>query len=247
MSFWLPANWPAPASIIAGTTTIQDGHSVEPYAGLNLSMHVGDEIEHVRQNRLLLEQELKLPRSPLWLRQVHENNVINASEWSSNIPADACYTNQKDTVCAILTADCLPLLLCDKNATQIAAIHIGWRGFTQNIIDIALSKFDRKHEDILVWVGPHIQVTNYEVGDEVRDACTRTVPGTEHAFSATREGHWLADLELLVRYQLNNRGISTIFSNNRCTYKEVDSFYSYRRNKITGRIASLIWIDSGST
>jgi polyphenol oxidase len=245
MSFWLPANWPAPASIIAGTTTIQGGYSVKPYSGLNLAMHVGDKSEHVRQNRLLLKQELKLPRSPLWLRQIHENKVIDANEWSSHISADACYTNQKDTVCAILTADCLPLLLCDRNATQIAAVHIGWRGFSKNIIDKALSKFSKKQEEILAWIGPHIQAENYEVGDEVRDACIRSIPETEHAFSSNRTGHWLADMESLVRYQLNNRGISMVFSSNKCTYKEKDSFYSYRRDKITGRIASLIWLDSG--
>ena len=244
MSFWLPANWPAPASIIAGTTTIQAGHSVKPYTGLNLAMHVGDNSEHVRQNRLLLEQELSLPRPPLWLSQRHESHVIDARQWSANISADACYSNQKDTVCAILSADCLPLLLCDGDATQIAAIHVGWRGFAKNIIDRALSKFDRKHDNILAWIGPHIQAPNYEVGDEVRDACLRAIPATEHAFCSNRKGHWLADLGALVRYQLNNRGISMVFSSNRCTYKEVDNFYSYRREKITGRMASLIWIDS---
>ncbi len=242
MAFWIEANWPAPEWIKAGTTTRQSGFSLPPYRSLNLAQHVGDKVESVEHNRTLLQSELHLPCAPLWLKQVHGKGVIESNEYSPDICADACYTRQHDVVCAILTADCLPLLLCDKNGTEVAAIHIGWRGFCQNIIDMALSRFDSSRSSILAWIGPHIHAENYAVGETVRLACLQAFPAAEPAFTCGRQGKWLASLETLVREQLISRGVSTIYSCDRCTFAEPTNFFSFRRATVTGRMASLIWI-----
>lgn len=247
MSFWLAANWPAPAWIKAGTTCIGSGFSQAPYASLNLAEHVGDNIEQVEQNRNLLQQELHLPAPPLWLKQVHDNTVIESDDWHPGIAADGCTTHKPGIVCAILTADCLPLLLCDEQSRQIAAIHVGWRGLCQNIVDSAISRFSSDHDKILAWTGPHIHQQYYEVGEDVRTACLQACPGVDHAFVRNKKGHWLASLETLVHHQLMNKGISMIFSSNRCTFAQEDNFFSYRRNKVTGRMASLIWMESGKS
>ena len=247
MACWIAANWPAPEGIRAGTTTRQSGFSLPPYRGLNLAQHVGDKSEYVEQNRGRLQKELQLPGAPLWLGQVHGKRVIDSNEYSPDICADACYTKQHDVVCAILTADCLPLMLCDTKNSQVAAVHIGWRGFCQNIIDVALSRFDASQNNILAWIGPHIHAENYEVGEAVRLSCLQAFPGAQRAFTCSREGKWLASLETLVRDQLISRGISMIYSCDRCTFNEPTDFFSYRRNKTTGRMASLIWIASSGS
>jgi YfiH family protein len=247
MTSWVAADWPAPLWIKAGTTTIQSGFSLPPYASLNLAEHVGDKKENVEQNRSLLQRELQLPSAPRWLQQVHGNKIIESSEWFPNIAADGCFTEQGNIVCVVLTADCLPLLLCDKEGKQIAAVHIGWRGLCRNIIDTALARFDSEHDNILAWIGPHIHSASYEVGEDVRQACIQAIPGTDHAFVNTKPGFFQASLGTLVRHQLMSRDITMIFTSNRCTFKQQTNFYSYRRNGITGRMASLIWMESGNT
>lgn len=242
--FWIAANWSVPNWIKAGTTTRQAGINLSPYARLNLARNVGDRPEHVERNRAFLQRELQLPSAPLWLRQEHGKQVINSDGWTANVSADACYTSRKGAVCAILTADCLPLLLCNKDGSEIAAIHVGWRGLCKNIIDETLSRFDSDHDDISAWIGPHIHAENYEVGADMRLACLQAFPGTEHAFIPGRQGHWCASLEALVRHTLSNSGISMIFGCNRCTFAEQHDFFSYRRQKVTGRMASLIWMET---
>lgn len=246
MNFWIDAEWPAPAWIKAGTTTIHSGYSLPPYTSLNLAGHVGDNTEHVRQNRNLIQDELNLPSTPLWLQQVHGNEIIEDKDWFPDVSADACFSKQNDSVCAILTADCLPLLLCDEKNRQVAAVHIGWRGLCQNIVSNSLSIFDSDRGNILAWIGPHIHAANYEVGEDVRRACIKAVPEADQAFTKLKDGFWLANLESLVRHQLQNNGVTMISSTDRCTFKEEADFYSYRRNKITGRMASLIWMESGN-
>lgn len=242
--FWIAANWPVPNWIKAGTTTRQSGFSPPPYASLNLARHVDDEPESVEQNRAFLQRELQLPSAPLWLQQVHDKQVINSDDWSANVSTDACYTLQKGVVCAILSADCLPLLLCNKDGSEIAAIHVGWRGLCQNIIAETLSRFDSDNGDLYAWIGPHIHANNYEVGEEVRSACLQAIPGTEHAFTSTRQAHWYANLDALVRHELLSKGISMIFGCNRCTFDDEVNFFSYRRQKVTGRMVSLIWMET---
>ena len=144
-------------------------------------------------------------------------------------------------VCAILTADCLPLLLCSKDGSELAAIHLGWRGLCQNIVDVALSRFDTDHANILAWIGPHIHSNNYEVGEQVRCTCLQAFPAAEDAFISNKAGYWLASLETLVRHDLASKGISMIYSCNECTFDDENRFFSYRRENPTGRMASLIW------
>jgi len=243
-TFWVSADWPAPAWIRAGTTTHGSGFSLPPYTGLNLAQHVGDKVETVERNRALLQRQLQLPSPPLWLQQVHGNRVINSEEWSADATADACYTSQRKIVCAVLSADCLPLLLCDKDGSQIAAVHLGWRGLCAGILDEVIARFVTGQSNILAWIGPHIRAENYEVGADVRQACLQAYPGTDHAFSYSADGLWLASLDALVRNQLVNRGISMIYACDKCTYDDQIDFYSYRRQKVTGRMASLIWMES---
>ncbi len=247
LPFWIPADWPAPKGIRAGTTTRQAGFSSPPYAALNLARHVGDDADTVEQNRALLQSELQLPSSPLWLQQTHGRQVIRHDEWNANVTADACYTDQQGIVCVVLTADCLPLLLCSKDGGQLAAIHLGWRGLCQNIIDVTLSRFDTDHSDILAWIGPHVRVNNYEIGEDVRSACLQAIPGTEYAFAFQGDGHWLLSLETLTRHKLVSSGISMIYASDRCTFEEQASFFSCRREKLTGRMASLIWMETENT
>jgi len=239
---WIPADWPAPEHIHAGTTTRIGGFSHGTYTAMNLATHTGDNAEHVFRNRLLLRELLSLPAEPLWLEQIHSNKVINLAAGHINQPADGAYTNQQNQICVVLTADCLPLLLCNTAGTEIAAIHIGWRGFSNNIITNALNTFSVKPQDLLAWTGPCISANHYEVGERVRTACLQVIDDPGVGFIPGRPGHWFADMQQLVRHQLLSAGIKEIYGGEYCTYTGLQHFYSYRRDGITGRIASLIWM-----
>jgi YfiH family protein len=189
---------------------------------MNLASHVDDNPEHVSQNRFLLRDQLSLPGEPFWLRQVH--------------------TNKQDQICAVLTADCLPLLLCNTSGTEIAAIHIGWRGFSRNIITSALNAFSAEPQELMAWIGPYISARHYEVGAEVRTACLKIINDPEGAFIPGRPGHWFADMQSLVRQQLQSTGLQKLYGGENCTYSDYQHFYSYRRDGVTGRMASLIWM-----
>ena len=154
----------------------------------------------------------------LWLQQVHGNRVINSEECSADATVDACYIRQCTIVCAVLSADCLPLLACNKDGSQIAAVHLGWRGLCAGNLDEVIARFATGQSNILAWIGPHIRAENYEVGEDVRQACLQAYPGTDHAFSYSADGLWLASLDALVRNQLVNRGISMIYVCDKCTY-----------------------------
>ncbi len=241
---WLNAEWPVPAWVRAGCTSLHSGFSSPPYTGLNLAKHVGDEHDTVERNRVLLQSELQLPGAPLWLEQVHGNRIIDSADWFTGIRADASVTRERDIVCAILSADCLPLLLCNEEGSQIAALHLGWRGICSTLLEQAISSFGARTEDIRAWIGPHIHSRHYEVGEEVREICEQAISGTDHAFTFSAKGKWRMSLSALVRQQLLKLGISMAYTCNLCTFEEEDRFYSYRRQKITGRIASLIWMES---
>lgn len=240
---WLPAAWPAPENIHAGTTTRKGGYSKSVFSSFNLAEHVGDDAGTVRKNRDFLRQYLDLPEEPFWLQQVHGNIIVNLPHGRKNPEADGSYSRDPGQVCAVLTADCLPLLLCNRAGTEIAAVHVGWRGLCADIVSRALETFTCRNNQLLAWLGPAISATHYETGDEVRDACLRLIHGAEPAFTPARQGHWLMDLNQLVTLQLNQHGIDKIYGKNHCTFSEKENFYSYRRDGITGRCASLIWMD----
>ncbi len=241
------ADWPAPSNIHAGCTTRIGGFSKIPYASFNLAQHVGDDEQHVEDNRRFLRDTWQLPAEPLWLEQTHSNRVYLADE--NNTPskqADAIITHQVDTVCAILTADCLPLLICDRQGKEIAAIHAGWRGLANGVIENTLQQLRSRSEDLLVWLGPAIGATVYEVGAEVRETFCRLSADNEQAFQTVDKDHYLADLYQLARLTLQRQQIHTIYGGNYCTYSDAKRFYSYRRDGQTGRMVSLIWIENNA-
>ncbi len=241
---WIAADWPAPAHVHAGVTTRTGGASIGTYQGFNLATHVGDQAESVSANRKYLVNSLHLPAEPAWLTQVHGSHIITLSDSPADTLADGSYTRANNQVCAVLTADCLPLLLCDVDGREIAAVHVGWRGYCAGIIDSALSAFAARGKNLLAWMGPCISAACYEVGDEVRQACL-AAHGIAAAFTAAdhRSGHWQADLGLLVKHSLNAGGVTRIYESGLCTFSNPEQFYSYRRDGNTGRIASLIWMD----
>ncbi len=239
---WLPANWDAPPWIKAGTSTRRGGTSRPPFDSQNLAMHVGDEPRAVMKNRAGLAGMLGLPSEPVWLKQQHGKRIISATD-DNNRKADGSFTGQSGIVCAVLTADCVPLLLCNRSGTRIAAIHIGWRGFCQGIVNQAVQLFADTPDNILAWTGPHISRAHYEVGNDVRDACLQADQGLAGAFVKNSTGRWQAGLEQMIRQTLESRGITQIYSAGQCTCARAETFFSYRRDGRTGRMASLIWID----
>jgi YfiH family protein len=240
---WIVPDWPAPPTVRALITTRAGGASRSAYAGFNLGLHSGDDIEAVRHNRASLRQWL--PGEPLWLRQVHGTKVVEADAAQGYPEADAALARRPGRVCAALTADCLPLLLCDEAGTTVAAVHAGWRGLCSGVIEQTLRAMDRPGQTLLAYLGPAIGPAAYEVGAEVREAFISADPGGESAcaFAPGAPGKFYADLYALARLRLARSGVERIYGGGYCTYTEGARFYSYRRDGATGRMASLIWME----
>jgi YfiH family protein len=235
-------SWQAPANVHAFQTTRTGGLSVAPYDSLNLGDHVGDNPLTVAKNRMLLNQ--LRPSEPVWLEQVHGTVVVDASEASCRPRADASVARRGGAVCVVMTADCLPLLLCDRQGTVVAAVHAGWRGLADGVIEATVAVMGVAPQDVLVWLGAAIGATAFEVGEEVRTVFVAQHPLAAMAFvpSAT-QGKYLADLYALARLRLNALGITTISGGNLCTYRDSARFFSYRREGVTGRMGTFIWLD----
>jgi len=238
---WLQPDWPAPSHVHAVTTLRSGGVSGGVFSSLNPAMHVGDEAHLVHVNRQQIKEMLALPSEPVWLEQIHSNRVVAAAKSQLLQQADASYTDLAGVVCAVMTADCLPLLLCDVDGTQVAAIHAGWRGLLAGIIGNTVACL--KNRDLLVWLGPAIGPESFEVGSEVRAAFLEKSAEFSSAFKEQDNGKWLADIYQMARIELQALGINKVFGGNFCTVTEQDRFYSYRRDKVTGRMATLIWRD----
>ena len=236
---WLAADWPAPDFIRAGTTLRHGGLSKTPYDSFNLATHVGDEPGVVNKNREMLNTSVP---SPQWLEQVHSTQAVSLPSEEAVPKADAAYTSEKHVVCAVMTADCLPLLITDKQGRCVAAVHAGWRGLHDGIIEAAIKKLPVQPESLLVWLGPAIGSDVYEVGKEVYDAFTLTDDAAKQAFTSVSEQHWLFDIYQMAKLRLNKMGVKQIYGGGRCTFSEEEQFFSYRRDGVTGRMASLIWI-----
>ena len=243
---WIVPDWPAPRSVRALITTRAGGVSRGAYAGLNLSMRAGDDIEDVAHNRARLRQSL--PAEPLWLRQVHGTTVAEADGMDGSPEADAAVARRPGTVCAVLTADCLPLLLCDEAGTVVAAAHAGWRGLSSGVIEQTLRVMDRPPAALLAYLGPAIGPAAYEVGAEVRAAFIAADRGGDPqagaAFTPGKPGKFYADLYALARQRLARSGVVRVYGGGYCTYTERERFFSYRRDGATGRMASLIWMET---
>lgn len=236
-------DWPAPANVWAYSTTRQGGVSVVPYQSLNLGDHVGDVEGCVNENRQRLIDQLKIPSSPAWLQQVHGCEVYPLGRRQSGIvTADASYTRESAQVCVVMTADCLPLLITNQAGTVVAAVHAGWRGLCNGVVENTLSQLACPPEELMVWLGPAIGPQAFEVGAEVREAFIARDPQAAYAFTPRDEQHWLADIYLLARQRLQRLGVSAVYGGNHCTYSQCQQFFSYRRDGVTGRMASLIWL-----
>lgn len=255
---WIVPDWPAPPRVRALQTTRAGGVSVGGYASLNLGDHVGDDPAAVAQNRALLRRGL--PAEPVWLKQVHGNIVIDGDSAGGVPEADAAVARKPGTVCAVLTADCLPLLLCDQDGMVVGAAHAGWRGLAGGVVEAAVRAMEVAPERLLVWLGPAIGPQAFEVGDEVRQAFMAHDPQAAKAFVPASAIHaqnsqlltlhsspltkkWLADIYLLARQRLALLGVERVYGGGLCTYGDAERFYSYRRGRATGRMASLIWLD----
>lgn len=233
---WIQPDWPAPDNIVAASTTRLGGVSEGVYRALNLGDHVDDRIEHVAENRHRLEKQLALPTQPRWLQQVHGANVQRCEQ--APLPsADASFTHTPATICAILTADCLPLLVCNRQGTEVAAIHGGWRSLAQGIIANTVAQFTTAPSDCLVWLGPAIGPNAFEVGQDVVDAFV-----DYHSAFTARGDKYLANIFALATMQCQALGIEAIYGGEWCTVSDPQRFFSYRRDGQTGRQASLIYM-----
>lgn len=235
-------DWPAPGNVCAVTTTRLGGISKPPYDGFNLATHVGDQLEAVNHNREQLAVQLQLKNNPCWLEQVHSNNVIEACKTTIPIEADASFSRLPQQVCVVMTADCLPVFFCDRQGSVVAAAHAGWRGLAGGILEATIISMQRPGSDVMAWLGPAIGAKVYEVSTDVRDAFIQQTPEAESAFVATRAGHWLMDMYQLARQRLQASGVTQIYGGDFCTYTDSERFYSFRRDGVTGRMASLIWL-----
>ena len=237
--------WPAPDRVHALFTTRRGGVSHGPWGSLNLGTRTGDDAHAVAENRLLLSRALELPGEPYWLHQVHGVRVCVAGEEDGEPAADAAWSREPGSVCVVQSADCLPILLCDRDGARVAAVHGGWRGLAAGIVPRAVAALGAAPDRLLAWLGPAICGSCYEVGDEVRAAFAagrRVPPGFR---PAGRPSHWYADLAAIARTQLQHCGLppDAIYGGDCCTYEDAGRFYSYRRDGITGRLAALIWLE----
>lgn len=232
-------DWPAPQNVLAYSTTREGGVSTGVYRGLNLGQHVGDESELVQHNRQLLPAASDL----VWLQQVHGSQCVALDSSSlQDQAADASYTKYKSIACVVMTADCLPVLICDQHGTEVAAVHCGWRGLAAGVLSQTLARFTAPNAQLLAWLGPAIGPQAFEVGEDVKQAFAA---GTQSAFIETnRPGKYLADIYQLAKFELAKAGVERVFGGDYCTYSQPELFYSYRRDGQTGRMASAIVLTS---
>ena len=251
MHDWLIPDWPAPSNVRAVTTTRTGGVSKGVYGSMNPADHVEDDPQAVRANRVILKEQLELPADPAWLIQVHGMDIVSVAEARSGtgtkpgigIEADGIYSTKAGEVCAVLTADCLPVLICDKAGTRIAVVHAGWRGLLAGVIESALERLGIPGSETLVWLGPAIGSSAFEVGEEVRSQFIERDPLTVEAFQQGSSDRWLLDIYRLAGIRLMKKGVNQVYGGDWCTFTDRERFYSYRRDGVTGRMASLIWME----
>jgi hypothetical protein len=235
-------DWPAPGRVRAYSTTRTGGCSEGPWASLNLGGNTGDDPDAVAQNRRLLRS--MLPAEPLWLQQVHGTAVVRHGGAGTGAPeADASIAMAPGRVCVVLTADCLPVLICNRRGDRVAAAHAGWRGLAAGVLEATVSALGDDPGSLLAWLGPAIGPTVYEVGDDVRDVFLGQSAGDFSPCFTARGDRWLFDLYGAARLKLAAAGVRAVYGGSACTFSEPRRFYSYRRDGQTGRMASLIWLE----
>ena len=239
LSDWLTPDWPAPSRVRACVTTRAGGVSLAPFDSLNLGDHVGDDPQAVAENRRRLIERLGC--NPAWLQQVHSADVVEADPAAVAV-ADASWTATPGRACAVLTADCLPALFCDRAGSRVAAAHAGWRGLAGGVLENTVAALGVPAGELLVWLGPAIGPQSFEVGAEVREAFVVQHAQAEQAFSASRNaGRFMADLYALARIRLAAIGVTAVHGGGLDTFSD-PRFFSYRRAARSGRLASLIWL-----
>ncbi len=236
-------DWPVPAHVNAVATQRGGGVSRGPYASLNLGTHVGDDPNLVAANRHLLAAELELPVQPCWLEQVHGAAVVDLDTESPRT-ADGAVTSTALRACAVLTADCLPVLFVDSAGTRIGVAHAGWRGLAGGVLPAVVAAMGDDPGDLLAWLGPAIGPAAYEVGEEVRGVFVAADAGADACFTPNARGRWQADLYGLARLSLASAGVSAVYGGDFCTYADAERFYSSRREATCGRMATLIWLST---
>ena len=240
---WLVPDWPAPARVHAVSTTRRGGVSAPPYDSFNLAGHVGDDPARVAENRRRLAATLGFPAEPAWLDQVHGITVVAAETVRAPVAADAAWTRETGQPCVVMTADCLPVLLCDRAGTVVAAAHAGWRGLAGGVIAATVASLNVPPVELLAWLGPAIGPEAFEVGEEVRAAFLALDAGNAGCFRPSPAGRWLADIYKLARRQLQALGVNAVYGGHCCTFSEPERFFSYRREQRTGRMATLIGLE----
>lgn len=246
-------DWPAPKNVRACITTRSGGASLAPYASNNVGLHVGDNRVAVEANRTALCEGLGLKKSPQWLEQVHGVKVVTAKSDRLVRTADASYSSEIGQACVVMTADCLPIFLCDSSAnraSQVAILHCGWRSLAKGICAKALKQFNCDPQQLMAYLGPAISQKHFEVGVDVLEAFFKSARSAAHAdaiatafISAQRPLHFYADIYELARAELKSLGVNAIYGGDYCTYQQSECFYSYRRDGVTGRMAHLIWLE----
>jgi polyphenol oxidase len=240
---WLTPEWPAPSRVQACVTMRDGGVSEGAYASLNLGDHVGDEPEHVRVNRARLRVALALPEEPRWLRQVHGSRIVDFdrdADEALDRAADGAVTGRDGVVCVVMTADCLPVLFCDRDGRRVGVAHAGWRGLAAGVLEETVAAMNVPARELYAWIGPAISASAYEVGDEVRAGFSAS--DAEAGFTLNARGRWQADLPELARRILTRCDLRSIHSGGECTFHD-KRFFSHRREAPCGRFATLIWLD----
>ncbi len=241
MKHWIEPDWPVAGNIHAASTLRSGGVSQGRFSSLNLADHVNDNISDVQENRQKIAELLALPADPVWLQQVHSNRVVNINQQTEVEAADASFTERAGVVCAVLTADCLPVLLASKDGSIICAIHAGWRGLLSGIISKAVNALNNK--ELIAWLGPAIGENCFEVGKEVKDQFIAKSTNYNKAFQQKSKQHYLANIYQIAGIELAGLGIYQVYGGGFCTVTDKQQFFSYRRDGETGRMATLIWRD----
>ncbi len=236
----ISAEWPAPPNVGMLQTTRRGGVSGGCYASLNLGEHVGDDPVAVTANRQTVLDRIGV--EPLWLQQVHGTTVVDAEAAADGSEADAAVARTANRACVVMTADCLPILLCDRAGTVVAAAHAGWRGLCAGVVEQTVAAMQVPGGELMAWLGPAIGPQAFEVGGEVRSAFLSGSSEAAAAFSPGQAGKWLADIAELARQRLRMLGVNSVYGGGLCTFTESERFFSYRRDGITGRMASFIWL-----
>jgi purine-nucleoside/S-methyl-5'-thioadenosine phosphorylase / adenosine deaminase len=237
---WIVPDWPAPANVRTLITTRSGGVSTGPFASMNLGKQMEDDIQSLQANRALLRDFL--PAEPKWLLQVHGARVTDADSLQQPVEADAAVARNPGSVCTVLVADCLPVLLTDRAGSVVAAAHAGWRGLAAGVLESTVDAMGSASDELLAYLGPAIGPSAFEVGADVRDVFLSRSADATSAFVAHKPGKWLADLFALARQRLREIGVTQIYGGGLCTYSDRRRFFSHRRDKVTGRMAALIWL-----